>query len=93
MKLLNIFIVRGRIEDVDFTKIGDDVFELKVGKCKLAKSGIHDILKPEKAFCPYAIAVASIIQEITGKYVVLSKSEFTSDGSITKMKMYKYAII
>jgi len=91
--LLDILQETGYLENVEFVKIDERVYELRIKKCKIAETGVHDVLKPEKAFCPFAIAVAAILQEVVDEDVVMSDSEFTEEGSITRMRTYRYVVV
>lgn len=91
--LLGILQETGYLENVEFVKLDEHLYELRVKKCKIAETGVHDVLKPEKAFCPFAIAVAAILQEVVDEDVVMSESEFTEEGSITKMRTYRYVVV
>jgi len=93
LKFLSILEETELISDVEFSRIDENTFELKIGKCSLADTKVHEVLKPERVFCPYAIAVASIIREIISEDVVLIESEFTETGSIAKMRAYKYVVV
>ncbi len=92
-KLIDVLQETGYLENVEFVRVDERVYELRVNKCRIAEAGVHDVLKPEKAFCPFAIAVAAILQEAVDEDVVMSESEFTKEGSITRMKTYKYVVV
>lgn len=91
--LFDVLQETGYLEDVEFVKIDERVYELRIRKCKIAETGVHDVLNPEKAFCPFAIAAAAILQEVVDEDVVMSDSEFTEEGSITRMKTYRYVVV
>ncbi len=90
--VLNLLEKTEYLENTEFHKIDEESYELKIGKCKLAEYEVHDVLKPEKVFCPYAIAVASIIRDLLDREVVLSESELTKEGSVTVIRTYRYVL-
>ena len=91
--LFDVLQETGYLENVDFVKVDERVYELRIKKCKIAETGVHDVLKPEKAFCPFAIAAAAILQEVVEEDVVMSDSEFTEEGSVTRMRTYRYVVV
>jgi hypothetical protein len=91
--ILDLLRKTGYIEQVEFKELDDRTFELVIGKCAMAETDVHDILSPKRAFCPYSIIVASILQELFDENVVLFSSELTDKGSVTIIKRYKHTII
>ncbi|WP_290902545.1 hypothetical protein [Ferroglobus sp.] len=92
-KLLEILEETGMLKDTEFKRIDEHTFEFRLGECSLSDSNVHELLKSEKVFCPYSIAVAAVLREVTGRDVVLSESELTEKGSVTKMRLYKYVVL
>ena len=92
-KLLDILRETGYLENVSFVKLDERTYELRIERCRIAETGVHDVLKPEKAYCPFAIAVAAVLQELTDEDVILSDSKFIGEGSVTKMRTYRYVVV
>ncbi|HIH44322.1 MAG TPA: hypothetical protein HA257_04340 [Candidatus Methanoperedenaceae archaeon] len=77
------------IENVNFEN-NDDMFNIEIKGCTVAKSGVHEILDPKKSTCPYAIVAAAMIFYLTGKNLTIEDSEFTKDGTKTLLKLHHY---
>ncbi len=89
---LNLLEDSGYIEDVEFKKEDEKSFRLKIGKCLLEDvGGVHDILRPKKAYCPYSLIVGSIIQELVENRVVVHPSIFRENGVIADIRIYRHA--
>ena len=83
----------GYVEDAFTEREDERTFVVNIGKCTLAESGVHETLKPKRAYCPFAIIVAGVLQEIFDDNVIVSPSEFTEKGSVTIIKRYRHAIL
>lgn len=68
---------------VKMQKLNDNKFLFQIDGCFLAKSGVHEILKPDKNSCMFAHILASLIHIKTGKTMRINSSEFTESGSKT----------
>jgi len=83
----------GYVNEVSFYEIDERTFRVSIGKCALAETGAHELLRPNRAYCPYAIIIASVIQAGIDDSIVVSPSEFSDDGSTTLIRRYRHAII
>ena len=74
-------------DKVTIEKINDSKYAFTIEGCFLAKSGVHDILKPNKNTCMFAYIVASALSIRTGKSLRVSSSEFPQYDSRTVIEL------
>ena len=75
-------------EKVIFEKTGDNSYNFELRGCAFAKSGVHDILAPEKCTCPFAIIASTIIYELSNKDITTSYSEINNMDSKTNIQIF-----
>lgn len=74
-------------DKVMIEKLDDDKYVFHIEGCFLAKSGVHDVLKPDKNTCMFAYIVASSLTLKSGKNLRVSSSEFTKYDSKTVIEL------
>ncbi len=75
-------------EKVIFEKTGEDSYTFELRGCFLAKTGVHEILAPEKCTCPFAIIASTIIYELSKKDITISYSEFDKTDAKTNIQIF-----
>ncbi len=91
--IINILSKTGYIGEIKFQEEDEKTFAIGIVRCALAETGVHEILKPNRAYCSYAIIIASVLQSGIDETVVLSPSEFTENGSHTLIRRYRHTLV
>ncbi|MDF1534002.1 MAG: hypothetical protein P1P69_05810 [Methanosarcinaceae archaeon] len=74
-------------DKVTIEKLDDSKYAFNINGCFLAKSGVHDVLKPDHNTCMFAYIVASALSIRLGKNLRISSSEFTQYDSTTIIEL------
>ena len=74
-------------DKVTIEKLDHDKYAFEIDGCFLAKSGVHDVLKPDNNTCMFAYIVASALSLKTEKNVRIASSEFAKHDSRTVIEL------
>ena len=74
-------------DKVTIEKLYDNKYVFQIEGCFLAKTGVHDVLKPDKNTCMFAYILASTLSLKTEKNMRIESSEFTKYDSKTVIEL------
>jgi hypothetical protein len=87
---IRIFLSDGQIlNGVTFEKLDENKYSFNIEQCGMATSGVHEVLKMEKGYCPFALIVATFLSRVleAGKNMEIGDSEYTDQGSMTVLEI------
>lgn len=83
----NYFSRSELFDSVELRREDEDKYCFVIEGCPLA-DGVHEILDPD-AVCPFAIVAASVLYHLTGQDVSIQDSNYTDDGTTTRIEIIR----